>query len=1205
MTDRSFPKDLENMDTPLSLKDKILSNSIIKFIITGGINTVHNALWLYLFDKVLHIQYSIAFTMAFIIAMIGSFFLNTYFTFRTKPTLKKFLEFPITVLPNYLISVLGQRLLVETLKWDSYYSGLLASLFAIPLTYLVTKFILTKNDVVAEASEINPMSKVIVDRQEPIDPPKKGSKVNEKFSLKEFLKTSPQTTKKVDEAAPYYNYGTISKDNPWLDKWDIVIFLIIIGFSLLDHRYILRSEFLFGVKSTDSTVQMIYFLPYLIKDFILGGQSWSWSYGMGGDVFSEFSYYYTTSPLIWIIAPFLKLFPESIWSLENSLNLKLFISIFKQSIFMIFMYILLRYEKRSKGASVAGAMIFGGGLYYLWNANYFDFMTDAYIWVPLMVLGMRIFQKTKNFWPLLISAALAVINNYYFGFHTFVFFIFFVVIMIVPHGNKPLQKLTSWLSQLLQYAVIGLGAVLLSAFVFIPAFKAFIKIDRFDLNYIPSTWHGMDFLKNLPINLFFNNSTIAVPMLIILIFFLNYRKTRSITDRKSILLILSLILYCSPMTGYFLNGMNYYSERWYYLFIFVLGYVTADYIDEMKIRNSFTPWSLLAIIVTTVVLITGNWEKVKGFKEKDLYVIILLGNLLAFTAIAARHTLLKVRSRKFADILVVIGVAIVMLGNSEAIGRDTKFDMNTKTIESEKMMSQDLKDIMSHVVPKENEFYRTVFRNNTYENAPTYFRYYGISTFSSMTDGNMHIWLKKVLGIRHNITYLSSFMNTDDRIYLEGLLGVRYIITDKATNYIPPPQYKLSKLSNKTYNLYENQNYVGLDMWFTETYPEDKVKEMPNMADKDVQLLNYAITPEQIEGIPEGKEINTEVIPLNDSTMILSNVDKTTEEQVIDNENIVNNYLNFKEGGFVTFKIPEPKENSQVYFHSYVRPDDREGFEQTINNKRIYKAEETNVYVYSINDWTWAFNGSENNLVWKTPKKKYQVENMMLSRVDLTNYDDVVKARNKYNMENLVVGKDRIEGTVNNKEKGIMVFNIPFNKGWSLKVNGKPVELKRMNGFLSGVVLEPGSNKLEFRFRPDGLTLGLIISFLTFLISVAAWYFMRRKGQLLLPNTQGEKMTLDHKELYTELSENYGIREVRDFITRDLKRRLKDTTYPSHRTSIKEDIDEEIVFSKENIDNTFLDESTDQTPKVIFKGDGHRNAPFVLRNRGSNKKRIL
>ena len=82
----------------------------------------------------------------------------------------------------------------------------------------------------------------------------------------------------------------------WIKKHRIVISVLFFVFaSVLSHiRYILGdAEFFFSVN-TDSFSQLIRMTPFL-EDNILDSQ-WSWSYGLGGDIFSEFSYYYTTSP---------------------------------------------------------------------------------------------------------------------------------------------------------------------------------------------------------------------------------------------------------------------------------------------------------------------------------------------------------------------------------------------------------------------------------------------------------------------------------------------------------------------------------------------------------------------------------------------------------------------------------------------------------------------------------------------------------------------------------------------------------------------------------------------------------------------------------------------------------------------------------------------------------------------------------------------
>ena len=54
-----------------------------------------------------------------------------------------------------------------------------------------------------------------------------------------------------------------------------------------------------------------------------------------------------------------------------------------------------------------------------------------------------------------------------------------------------------------------------------------------------------------------------------------------------------------------------------------------------------------------------------------------------------------------------------------------------------------------------------------------------------------------------------------------------------------------------------------------------------------------------------------------------------------------------------------------------------------------------------------------------------------------------------------------------------------------MQVDGTPAEALRVNyGFL-GVVLEPGSHEIEWRFTPFGLRAGLMISGLAVLILLA------------------------------------------------------------------------------------------------------------------------
>jgi putative flippase GtrA len=122
-----------------------------KFGVIGVINTgTFYALYLLLHSW---LPYYPAYVIAFLISMVGSFFLNTYFTYRTKPTWRKFLLFPLTNLTNFVVTSVGVFVLVEWFQVDERIAPLLAAVVAIPVTFVLSRRILTHRDNVEQQGD--------------------------------------------------------------------------------------------------------------------------------------------------------------------------------------------------------------------------------------------------------------------------------------------------------------------------------------------------------------------------------------------------------------------------------------------------------------------------------------------------------------------------------------------------------------------------------------------------------------------------------------------------------------------------------------------------------------------------------------------------------------------------------------------------------------------------------------------------------------------------------------------------------------------------------------------------------------------------------------------------------------------------------------------------------------------------------------------
>lgn len=131
-----------------SLRERVSNSTarfhpVMRFALVGVANTsVYYGSYLVLR---LMMPYLFAHLIALVVAMTGSFFLNCYWTFRTPPTWRKFILFPLGNLTNYVFTTVGVVLLVDGLGVDERIAPLAAAAAAIPFTFLLSKRILTRD----------------------------------------------------------------------------------------------------------------------------------------------------------------------------------------------------------------------------------------------------------------------------------------------------------------------------------------------------------------------------------------------------------------------------------------------------------------------------------------------------------------------------------------------------------------------------------------------------------------------------------------------------------------------------------------------------------------------------------------------------------------------------------------------------------------------------------------------------------------------------------------------------------------------------------------------------------------------------------------------------------------------------------------------------------------------------------------------------
>jgi uncharacterized membrane protein YfhO len=90
----------------------------------------------------------------------------------------------------------------------------------------------------------------------------------------------------------------------------------------------------------------------------------------------------------------------------------------------------------------------------------------------------------------------------------------------------------------------------------------------------------------------------------------------------------------------------------------------------------------------------------------------------------------------------------------------------------------------------------------------------------------------------------------------------------------------------------------------------------------------------------------------------------------------------------------------------------------------------------------------------------------------------------------------KFSGTITADRSGVLFTTVPYDKGWSVRLDGMRLPPERIGlvgeGFIA-VNIGPGAHKVEFSFMPQGFVIGLIIS----LLSAAALFaliYIRRYG---------------------------------------------------------------------------------------------------------------
>ena len=331
-----------------------------------------------------------------------------------------------------------------------------------------------------------------------------------------------------------------------------------------------------------------------------------------------------------------------------------------------------------------------------------------------------------------------------------------------------------------------------------------------------------------------------------------------------------------------------------------------------------------------------------------------------------------------------------------------------------------------------NSNYRVEYTPDFTSNNSLYFNYKGISNFISSTNKNSLQAYNILLDINRYKENLVTYNKKN--IIVDMLLGLKYIYSNYQTY---PYELIETKTIGEKKGYYEKNKYA-LSLAYNVT---DEVKNIKNIEVSNIEEINFLLS--KIFNKKDNYFIELEVEKKDKKNYILhrdKNINNT-EIYIMSKENIITN-IDYK-------RI--------IYSDNYT-------IIETDNDKeiKITFAEESDTFkAYSL----------DLNKIYENKEKITQM-NYKIHK-DLNNY---------------ITGEIEIDN-------GIIMTTIPYEKGWTIYIDGKEIEYYKILNLFIGFDIDKGKHSIVFKYQTPGLKISIILSSIGLTLSII--YQLRLKKYLL------------------------------------------------------------------------------------------------------------
>ena len=798
------------------------------------------------------------------------------------------------------------------------------------------------------------------------------------------------------------------------------------------------------------------YVPFLseLQHKLQNGESlfYSWDGAAGGNFWNLIAYY-GASPLNLLLI----LFPAS--HVVEGVTLILTIKIGLAGAFMAI------YLRETHGVCNLGTVAFTT-LYalcaYVMGYYWCIMWMDAVMLLPLVIMGLnRIIQERS---PVLyvITLALIVFINYYIAIMVCIFILFyFPVTYFIQVRNKGKIHCLFTTLRAVGYSLL---AIAMSAVMLLPTYLSMQSTYYID-SEMPDTWEfyssAMDLLNQLlpDSQLTYReglpNVYCGLLVVMLVIFFIVDKtiklKEKTVNIGLLCFLFLSLNINKLDFIWHGLHFPNQLPYRYSFIVSFILvgmAYKAFLHIDKVKLN---TVWAAMAGILAWYVLAQKLLDDKIDNTDEFLYIGVAL--LITYTAIIVCYKKRIIR-REYFMYLIVLAVAVEM-------GSNVVNSFNKVGNTDREYYFQNYSDVRKLVEQVDDELARVELDDNFILNTPALYHYKGVSQFSSSINATT-TQLMEEIGVegepgknRFNYNLTTPVLN--------AMLNVKYLISKSGTiaddSFAEVSSCNSSKLYENKYPL--SMGYmVPQSIWSWETGLDNP----------------FSVQDDYIRAATDGTydSVYNYLSPTNasgDNITLNENGEDAwiTETQDSSNTSTVSiTYTADETKNYYVFVEADSCESITVDNNSDDGVSIRKDCGSIVNIGSVNKGETFTVNIeYKEGDGgsIVCHAASLNDEAWQGA-----YETLSSNTWNITEWSDT-----------------HIKGTITSESYQVFATSIPYDKGWTLKVDGKERDIDQLvgGGFI-GTSLTKGTHEVELTFTPPGIKAGALISLLAILILIAS-----------------------------------------------------------------------------------------------------------------------